>query len=265
MAHLDLLMQNDTANEYSQTLWNGTAYKERDDVYMIYNSLGASKEQFGPLTAGNGFAAPDRMGPELMFGWTLGDALNDDDNTILLIKTAWGGRDLAIDFRPPSSEVGNHATASNPNPDYGWQYRGMMDDLDSILANLGAAGAYNVPGYSEEAGYSLEGFVWFQGWNDLIVQAKVDEYAFNLANFIRDVRLDLGAPNLPFGTFVVIDFDSPVALALNVQITGSHPRRLSSSHWRIGPAWIRPFQFHTRAIGAHSGNAGCATRCHSFG
>jgi hypothetical protein len=33
----------------------------------------------------------------------------------------------------------------------------------------------------------------------MLNQDMVDEYSFNLRNFIRDVRLDLDAPDLPFG------------------------------------------------------------------
>ena len=40
------------------------------------------------------------IGPELGFGWVLGDALKEP---VLLIKCAWGGKSLAVDFRPPSA------------------------------------------------------------------------------------------------------------------------------------------------------------------
>ena len=72
----------------------------------------------------------------------------------------------------------------------------MIDDLRETLRNVTSF----VPDFDAEAGYSLEGFVWFQGWNDLVFKQgeKVDEYAFNLRNLIRDVRHDLDAPDLPF-------------------------------------------------------------------
>jgi alpha-galactosidase len=44
----------------------------------------------------------------------------------------------------------------------------------------------------------LVGFGWHQGWNDRINAAFVEEYEKNMANFIRDVRKDLHAPDLPF-------------------------------------------------------------------
>ena len=69
--------------------------------------------------------------------------------------------------------------------------------ITEILSTLGQLTKI-IPGYEEDIGYELSGFVWFQGWNDMLDYQKVDEYEFNLANLIRDVRDDLDAPNLPF-------------------------------------------------------------------
>ena len=66
------------------------------------------------------------------------------------------------------------------------------------------------PEYDEKAGYELGGFVWLQGWNDVVngdvypIPAKGDptpryaNYSLWLADLIRDVRKDLAAPKLPF-------------------------------------------------------------------
>ncbi len=67
-------------------------YIERDDVWIDY--LGRR----GNLTVGYG--SPGKIGPELEFGNTMGDVLAEQ---VLLIKTAWGGKSIARDFRPPSS------------------------------------------------------------------------------------------------------------------------------------------------------------------
>jgi len=193
--HLDLLVQDD-GSEFQEALWDGTSYNEREDVFITYN------DHHGKLTAGrnSGFAASGRFGPELMFGWTMGDAFPDEK--ILLIKTAWGGKSLAVDFRPPSSGIGDYTGNLQPSsPDaYGYFYREMivniLDSLDSIKTV--------VSDYNDEAGYTVEGFVWFQGWNDMLYVEAVDEYAFNLRNLINDVRLDLDLPNLPFGKHCVV-------------------------------------------------------------
>ena len=64
-----------------------------------------------------------------------------------------------------------------------------------------------VPDYDEKQGYELAGFVWFQGFNDLVdggvypnqgEAGGYDLYADLLVHFIRDFRKDLSAPKLPF-------------------------------------------------------------------
>ena len=186
--HLRQLVQNDTGNEYRTALWNEAtnSFKTLKDVFI------KAGDRHGNLTVGPGFSARDRFGPELMFGWTVGDALQSGNTSqhILIIKTAWGGRSLAVDFRPPSSGQGTYDSIV----EYGGKYREMMTDIRDTLQNLG----YYVPGYNESLGYELAGFVWFQGWNDMLSRKKVMEYGKNLVNLIRDIRLDLEAPDLPF-------------------------------------------------------------------
>ena len=74
----------------------------RDDVQISFKVGG--KVLKGGLTVGyTGYAADGsrrHMGPELGFGFVLGDFYKEP---VLLIKTAWGGKSLYEDFRPPSS------------------------------------------------------------------------------------------------------------------------------------------------------------------
>jgi hypothetical protein len=144
----------------------------RKDVWIWY--LGRK----GGLTAGYG-AKETTIGPEFQFGHAMGAAI---DNQVLLIKTAWGGKSLQKDFRPPSSgrQVGPY-------------YTEMLKHVKDVLGNI----KKHFPGYDGK-GYELVGFGWHQGWNDRVNQAANDEYEKNLANFIRDVRKDLGVKNLPF-------------------------------------------------------------------
>ena len=67
-------------------------YIERDDVWINYLN------RRGKLTVGYG--SPGRIGPELEFGNTVG---NHYAEPVLIIKTAWGGKSIGRDFRPPSS------------------------------------------------------------------------------------------------------------------------------------------------------------------
>lgn len=144
----------------------------RNDVWIWY--LGRK----GGLSVGYG-VKPTTIGPELQFGNIVGDYY---DNQVLLIKTAWGGKSLGKDFRPPSAggEVGPF-------------YKEMLQHVKDVLKDLKT----NFPDYNEQ-GYEICGFGWHQGWNDRVNQAFNDEYEKNMVAFINDVRKELGVPNLPF-------------------------------------------------------------------
>jgi alpha-galactosidase len=171
---------------------------ERDDVWIKF--LGEK----GRLTVGYG--KPKCIGPELEFGIVVGDRYPEP---VLLIKTASGGRSLYRDFRPPSAGLPPpavldrmladqkkrkpDATLDDVKKPFGASYRAMLDEVNGTLADL----KQHFPEYAGQ-GYELAGFVWFQGWNDMISAEATAEYASNLAHFIRDVRKDLKAPKLPF-------------------------------------------------------------------
>lgn len=173
-------------------------WKVRDDVFIKY------LERKGGLTVG--FGSPKCIGPELAFGNAMGDHF---DQPVLLIKTAWGGKSLWRDFRPPSSGLpltdavsALHESQKNRNPNltldevkaqFGHFYRQMISETRTTMENAGEL-------FPVLKGRELElaGVVWFQGWNDMINPDYTAEYAANMANFIRDVRKDLSAPALPF-------------------------------------------------------------------
>ena len=166
---------------------NTTEWAVRKDVWISYNrqkigDVKADMNQYGPLVPGYGGdpgQQDTQLGPELGFGWTIGDAL--EGQQILLLKVAWGGRSLAVDFRPPSSSNGTT----------GLYYESMIANTYRTLSRLSEL----FPGYSGR--YEVAGFVWHQGWNDGCDRNMTSEYEYNLANLIRDVRHDLGIPNLP--------------------------------------------------------------------
>ena len=171
---------------------------ERDDVWIKF------LDRKGPLTVGYG--SPNCIGPELQFGWTMGDHYREP---VLLIKTAWGGRSLWRDFRSPSAGQPPDATlqslladAQKKRPEttldvikqtFGASYRAMLAEVNAVLAGPAAQ-------FPALAGLKPEvaGFVWFQGWNDMINADATAAYADNLAHFIRDVRKDFKSPKLPF-------------------------------------------------------------------
>ena len=178
-----------TAQHFAPLVDAAGQWRQRDDVWISY------LDRQGPLTAGYG-ARPDMMGPELGFGWVMGDALKEP---VLLIKCAWGGKSLAVDFRPPSAgkppySLGaktDAAIAEDPAI-VGKYYRETLARTKAALAHVKDL----VPG--SDGRYVLAGFGWHQGWNDRINPQFNAEYETNLVRFIRDLRRDLGAPGLPF-------------------------------------------------------------------
>ncbi|MCE9609840.1 MAG: sialate O-acetylesterase [Chthoniobacter sp.] len=159
----------------------------RDDVWVRYQRERAPLLA-GPLACGFSVYGDARhFGAELQFGHVVGDALQ---NQVLLIKTAWGGKSLGVDFRPPSSggQVGPYYTL-------------MIAQVREALANLKT----DFPSY-DGRGYELAGFAWWHGWNDFCDAKLVPEYETNMINFIKDVRKDLQVPKLPF---VVAEMTGP--------------------------------------------------------
>ena len=182
------------------------------------SSLGsADTEQTGKLTTGFGASQNGpKIGPEFTFGIYMEKFT---DAPILLIKTAWGGKSLNTDFRPPSAgpyvfndtqlagfqkQSKDLATIkADKAKETGVTYRLMVEYVKSVLGDIKRV----VPSYDAAQGYELAGFVWFQGWNDLVDGSTYpnrdkpggyDAYSTVMAHFIRDVRKDLSAPKLPF-------------------------------------------------------------------
>ena len=206
-----------------------------DKVWMSYLTGpydgSANGEGLGKLTAGFGARGDQptkdggKIGPEFTFGISMEKELKEP---ILIIKTAWGGRSLNTEFRPPSAgqyklpkEI-QELWDKHPQGAHGipkaedrkkWQddknaasgvfYRMMIEHVKKVLADPKRV----CPEYDEKAGYEVAGFVWLQGFNDLVdgttypgpdQPGKYDEYSRLLAHFIRDVRKDLSAPKMPF-------------------------------------------------------------------
>jgi hypothetical protein len=201
-----------------------------DGAWISYLT-GANDENFaltGKLTAGYGSmwgmdpAKPgDKIGPEFTFGLMMDAAL---EQPVLIIKAAWGGKSLHTDFRSPSA--GPYQLSSFQRENYpkqeghgipkdfeqwktdkaqatGHYYRLMMEHVKSVLGDLKRV----VPDHDPALGYEIGGFVWFQGFNDMVdghvypdhnQPDRFDRYTDCLAHLIRDVRKDLSAPEMPF-------------------------------------------------------------------
>ena len=145
----------------------------RDDVQISFKV--GDKVLKGGLTVGyTGYAADGsrrHIGPELGLGFVMGDFLEEP---VLLIKTAWGGKSLYVDFRPPSS-----------GGQLGPCYTKMVEEVRAALAEL------------KGQKYEIAGFVWQQGWNDMCTKPAIPEYARNLVNLVNDLRKEFNVPGMP--------------------------------------------------------------------
>ena len=142
----------------------------RDDVQISFK-VGDRVRRGGLAVGYTGYGGSSHIGPELQFGHVMGDYFKDQ---VLLIKTAWGGKSLYADFRPPRS-----------GGKVGPCYTKMIEEVRAALAEL------------KGEKYEITGFVWQQGWNDMCTKPAIPEYAQNLVNLVDDIRKEFGVPNLP--------------------------------------------------------------------
>ncbi len=197
-----------------------------DHVWISYltghHEGNANGEGIGKLTAGYGARGSKptedggKIGPEFTFGLTMDAAV---EGPVLIIKTAWGGRSLNTQFRPPSAgpyvfseaqieemkKRGKDIEAEKAakEKDTGRFYKFMVDHVKSVLADPKRV----CPEYDPAAGYEIAGFIWFQGFNDLVDGntypngpdgiRDYSQYSELMAHLIRDVRKDLNVPKMP--------------------------------------------------------------------
>jgi len=192
-----------------------------DNVWISYltGSGSTNGEGFGKLTAGYGSRrnpAEDggKIGPEFTFGIHMERATTAP---ILIIKTAWGGKSLHTDYRPPSAgpyqfnegEVSRYEgqgkdmvqIRKDKESATGHYYKLMINHVKHVLGDINRV----YPEYDEDQGFEIAGFVWFQAWNDMVdggvypdraTAGGYDKYSQCMAHFIRDVRNDLSAPGM---------------------------------------------------------------------
>lgn len=219
-----LVRDPSSAARFASLVDSAGQWRTRDDVWITY------LDRRGGLTAGFGARPGETIGPELGFGWVVGDALEEP---VLLIKCAWGGKSLAVDFRPPSAgkpaySLGAKADAEvEAHPEIiGHYYRETISLTKAALQNVREL----VPG--SDGQYVLAGCGWHQGWNDRINDQFNAEYERNLTHFIHDLRTELGVPALPF-------------VIAETGMTGpeeTHPRALSLMQAQAAVAKREEFQ-----------------------
>ena len=207
----------------------------RDDVWVSSwdsGDIGKTAESLnGALTAGFGSERVLPYGyidPEFGVGQLAGNGLT---GKVSLIKTSWGGKSLAVDFRPPSSG----GTA-------GPCYTKMPARVLTVLADV----KRDYPAYDGK-GFEIAGLDWHQGWNDRINDAFVAEYEVKLANLIRDLRKDLSLP----ATAVVIgntgmadaNADPRAVKLITAQGNVAYPKKYPESAGTPSTVDTRPFHY----------------------
>jgi len=236
-----------------------------DTVWISYLTGETLGEGFGKLTAGYGSRsnpAEDggKIGPEFTFGITMEKAT---DEPILIIKTAWGGKSLNTDFRSPSAgpyklnafqrdlyaKQGKDLDQwkADKGKATGKYYRLMIEHVKKVLADPKRV----CPVYDEKEGYEIAGFAWFQGWNDMCDgQTYPDnnkpgayaEYSHLMAHFIRDVRKDLSAPNMPFVIGVIgVDGDTAKGGLSNLRPAMAAPADMAEFKGNVAAVETAPF------------------------
>ena len=206
--HLDTYKDDPAIQPTYAGLKDGDDWAVRDDVFITYPSRNGGP-QHGPLTVGFGTKGEDSIGPEFGFGHTMGNATQEP---VVLIKIAWGGKSVMVDFRPPGAPPSDEEIqlmlerARKKKPEttedeirerFGHFYREVVRHAEEELAALDER-------FPELKGYEPEvaGFIWHQGFNDKVNgEMKKDGYSLYtvlLAQFIRDIRKDLGEPDMPF-------------------------------------------------------------------
>lgn len=168
------VVQKDTTGVWAK-IGEVDNWKSLENVFLYFPRNGDTIK--APVTVGQG-AYADLIGPELMFAHQLDEYFEDP---ILIIKTAWGGKNLAEDFRPPS--------AGGTTGEF---YNAMIQTVKNVTQNLETE--FPDLGTSD---FEISGFAWFQGWNDGGSDDFLNEYESNLHHLVNDLRKDLDKLDLP--------------------------------------------------------------------
>jgi acetyl esterase/lipase len=196
---LEQVMRNpENAWRFAHLKDDSGKWHERDDVFIRYRT--ETQLKTGKLTIGfTGYEGQHHIGPELQFGHVVGDAFEEP---ILLIKTAWGGKSLFADFRPPSApeisidKTGNNdvaqSDAATQKKTGGPFYQQMLAEIDEALQ----AAPTEFPSLKDRD-FQISGFVWMQGWNDMVDAQARKSYEENLVYLIHDIRAHFDNAKLP--------------------------------------------------------------------
>ena len=225
-------------------------------------------EGFGKLTAGYGARSNPKedggkIGPEFTFGITMDKAY---DGPILIIKTAWGGKSLNTDFRPPIAGPYEFNEAQLENLEEAGQ------GLEQAKADKAAKTGPLLPaddrprqegagrpqagrsGLRRQAGLRDRRFRLVPGLERHGRRRHVPQprqagrryakYSEWMADFIRDVRKDLDAPKMPF-VIGVMGVGGPIGEDYNPRYKVTHENFRTAM---AAPAKLPEFKGNVAAV-----------------
>ncbi len=130
-------------------------------------------------------ASPNHFGPELTIGARLAAAL--PDAPVALIKHARGGTKLTVEALPYKTTGWHPGAEASDTAAFGAEFALFVTTVTNALAAIRAQGDDPV----------LSGMFWVQGEADSTSAAAGAAYGANFACFVRRVREQFGAPELP--------------------------------------------------------------------
>lgn len=169
---------SDLPAEFAEA-YTGAMIFVRGEVIDSYNS----QYDWGPVEPNLG-ANSLLFGPEVTFSREMVTA--NGGELIALLKCAWGGTNLHVQWRPPSS-----------GGQTGDLYKGFVEAVHDGIAALD-------PSYAPK----IAGMIWMQGEADALVEEMAPPYEDNLTNLIADLRAEFSLPNMPFVIGQIADVDT---------------------------------------------------------
>jgi alpha-galactosidase len=134
--------------------------------------------------------------------------------------------------------------------DTGAYYREMIKHIKYVLADPKRV----YPDYDAKAGLEISGFIWLQGFNDMVdshvypapkqgdTSSRYAEYSSTLAALIRDVRAELAAPKMPFIIGVMgVDGKTPDSGMLEFRAAMAAPAELPEFKGNVTAVETAPF------------------------
>lgn len=141
--------------------------------------FGTANHDWGPLRSGLG-SIETASGPEVAFGHAMANAFNGT-HKVMIIKGAWSGTDLNVQWRPPSAGGST-----------GELYTSFVNNVKNALAEI-------------EQPCEIVGMCWLQGESDCFDLESANAYESNLRHFISDLRKEFNFPGMLFSIAQIME------------------------------------------------------------